>query len=217
VPTEKRQRQKQGQQARKEAALLAAKKEQRKRRRILMAVFVLIAFVVAGLLSLTGDKDDKKDVKADGTTTTTVADGTTTTTVADGTSTTVASTTATSAPPDGVEPGGDTPVTELGIEDLKVGTGPEVKVGDTIVAHYYGATYEDGKKFQSSWDTGKTFETEIGTGKVIKGWDEGIPGMKVGGRRQLTIPAADAYGAEDTGDGRPHGDLVFIIDVYAVK
>ena len=203
MPTEKRQRQKQGQQARREAALAQAKKEQRKRRRILMAVFVVIAFVVAGILSLTGGgKDDKKDVKADGGSTSTTAK---------------ASTPPTSAPPDGVEPGGDTPVTKLGIEDLKVGTGPVVKKGDTIVAHYYGATYKDGKKFQSSWDSGNTFQTVIGEGAVIKGWDDGIPGMKVGGRRKLTIPAADAYGAEDTGDGRPHGDLVFIIDVYAIK
>jgi len=202
VPTEKRQRQKEGQQARKEAALLAARKEQRKKRRIVLAVLVLVVFSVMGLLSLTGG-DDKKGSSAKST------DATTTTTEA--------STTNTSAPPDAPAPGGDTPVTALGIKDLKVGDGPVVKKGDTIVAHYYGATYKDGKKFQSSWDAKKTFETVIGEGQVIKGWDEGIPGMKVGGRRQLTIPAADAYGAEDTGDGRPHGDLVFIIDVYAIK
>ena len=75
----------------------------------------------------------------------------------------------------------------------------------------------DGTPFQASWDSGSTFETVIGEGKVIQGWDEGIPGMKVGGRRKLVIPAEMAYGAEDTGDGRPHGDLVFIIDVYAIK
>jgi peptidylprolyl isomerase len=205
VPTEKRQRQKEGQQARKEAALAAARKEQRKKRTITMVILVVVVFGVIGLLSLTGGKDDDKktEAKADG--------GKATTT------TTAASTTATSAPPEAPKPGGDTPVTKLGIEDLKVGDGATVKVGDTIVAHYYGATYKDGKKFQSSWDSGQTFETVIGKGQVIKGWDEGIPGMKVGGRRELTIPAADAYGAEDTGDGRPHGDLVFIIDVYAIK
>jgi peptidylprolyl isomerase len=108
-------------------------------------------------------------------------------------------------------------VTKLGIEDIKVGDGATVKVGDTIEAHYLGATYADGKVFQASWDSGQTFTTKIGTGDVIKGWDDGIPGMKVGGRRKLTIPADMAYGAADTGDGRPHGDLVFIIDVYAIK
>jgi peptidylprolyl isomerase len=212
VPTEKRQRQKAGQQARREAALAAAKKEQRKRRRILMAVFAVIAVGLIAILSVTGGDDDKESAKSNGGTSTTVADGSTSTTTAgDVTSP------PTSAKPAAPEPGGDTPVTKLEIKDLKVGDGAVVKAGDTIVAHYLGATYKDGKEFQASWDSGQTFETVIGTGDVIKGWDDGIPGMKVGGRRELIIPAADAYGAEDTGDGRPHGDLVFIIDVYAIK
>jgi peptidylprolyl isomerase len=202
VPTEKRQRQKEGQQARREAALAAARKQQRRRKVILFVVFGVIAAAVLGLLSL-GGKDDADKTK--------VASGNGKTT------TTAASSPPTSAKPDAPAAGGDAPVTELKIEDLKVGTGATVKVGDTIVAHYLGATYKDGKVFQASWDSGETFQTVIGKGQVIKGWDDGIPGMKVGGRRQLTIPAADAYGAEDTGDGRPHGDLVFIIDVYAVK
>jgi peptidylprolyl isomerase len=201
VPTDKRQRQKQGQQARREAALAAARKQQRKRRMVLTAGFAVVVIALIGALSLTGGDDkDSKVSSGEGTTTTTEA-----------------KTTPTSAPPEAPEPGGDTPVTELGIEDLKVGTGKTVKKGDTIVAHYYGATYKDGKKFQASWDNGSTFETVIGEGKVIQGWDEGIPGMKVGGRRKLTIPAAMAYGADDPGDGSPFGDLVFIVDVYAIK
>jgi peptidylprolyl isomerase len=201
VPTEKRQRQKEGQQARKEAALAAAKKQRQKRQRIFLLVALVVILAVMGLLSLTGKDDKKTNVSTGGKKTTT----------------TLAKSPPTSAEPDAPAAGGDTPVTKLGIKDVKVGTGAVVKKGDTIVAHYYGVTYKDGKKFQSSWESGETFETVIGEGKVIKGWDDGIPGMKVGGRRQLTIPAADAYGAEDTGDGRPHGDLVFIIDVYAVK
>jgi peptidylprolyl isomerase len=199
VPTEKRQRQKEGHRVRREAALAAARRQNRNRRirtiTILVAAVVLISVVAATF----GSNDDGDDT----------ATSTTSTTEAE-------TTTPTSAKPE-VPAAGTDPVTELKIEDLKAGDGEEVKAGDTIVAHYLGATYKDGKEFQASWDTGKTFETVIGQGAVIKGWDEGIPGMKVGGRRKLTIPAAMAYGAEDNGDGRPFGDLVFIIDVYAIK
>jgi peptidylprolyl isomerase len=204
VPTEKRQRQKEGQQARKEAALLAARKEQRKKRRIVMAVAVVVIFGGMFLISALG-KDDKKAGVASN----------------DGTSSTTSTTAAAPSPPTSAKPevpaAGTGAVTELKTEDIKVGDGPVVKAGDTIVAHYLGATYKDGKQFQASWDSGQTFETVIGEGKVIKGWDQGIPGMRVGGRRKLTIPAALAYGATDPGDGSPFGDLVFIVDVYAIK
>src|SRR6266568_1341184 len=76
---------------------------------------------------------------------------------------------------------------ELRVEDLKVGSGPEVKDGDTVVMHYSGKL-EDGTQFDSSYDRGVPFETKIGVGYVIKGWDLGVPGMKVGGKRRLTIP-----------------------------
>jgi peptidylprolyl isomerase len=202
VPTDKRQRQKEGQRARREAARAELQKQQRRRRFrsfAILAVLVVGAMVLVSVLG--GDDDDSETASSTDSTT----------------STTEAVTTPTSAKPELPEPGGDAPVTELKIEDIEVGDGKVIEKGDTIVAHYLGATYKDGKEFQASWDSGQTFETVIGEGNVIKGWDEGIPGMKVGGRRKLIIPAADAYGAEDTGDGRPHGDLVFIIDVYAVK
>ena len=200
MPTEKRQRKKEGHNARKAAALAAARKRQRKRQLITAAVAILAVLAVLVLVSvLGGDDDDGEDVRAEGTT-----------------STTEARTTPTSEKP-AVPEAGTEPVTELVVEDIKEGDGAEVKAGDTIVAHYLGATYADGKEFEASWDGGETFETVIGQGNVIKGWDEGIPGMKVGGRRKLVIPAEMAYGAEDDGSGRPFGDLVFIIDVYAVK
>lgn len=204
MPTEKRQRKKEGHQARKAAALAQARRQARKRRLLTVGGLVVVFLLVMFVISLVSDDDD---------------DGTDVT-AADSSSTTEApeeSTTPTSAPPEAPAPGGEEPVTELGIEDIKVGDGQTVEAGDTIVAHYYGATYADGEKFQSSWDSGSTFETVIGEGAVIPGWDEGIPGMKVGGRRKLVIPAEMAYGAEDKGDGRPSGDLVFIVDVYAVK
>jgi peptidylprolyl isomerase len=198
VPTEKRQRQKEGQRARREAALAAARRQQRKRKIRTFAVGIVLLALIGAIASQFGG-DDKPSAAGSSTTTTTSEP-----------------TTPTSAKPAAPTPG-EGAVTELKIEDLKIGDGEEIKAGDTIVAHYLGATYKDGKEFQASWDSGSTFETAIGTGAVIKGWDEGIPGMKVGGRRKLTIPAAMAYGAEDKGDGRPFGDLVFIIDVYAIK
>jgi peptidylprolyl isomerase len=201
VPTDKRLRQKQGQHARREAARAELRRQQRKRKYVTFAVLAVAVIGLVGLLSLLGGDDDKKsDAKATGAQTTTTF-----------------KTPPTSAKPADPEPGGSAPVTELKIEDIKVGSGKTVKAGDTIVAHYLGATYADGKPFQASWDSKQTFETVIGKGQVIEGWDKGIPGMKVGGRRKLIIPAAMAYGAADTGDGRPHGDLVFIIDVYAIK
>lgn len=205
MPTEKRQRQKEGQRVRREAARAEVQRQQRRRRLRLTAVFAVLLVIVLVLVSVVGgDDEDDKDKQAKGSTTTSTP------------STTAPSTTPTSAKPE-APAAGKGPVTELVIEDIKVGEGDVIEKGDTIVAHYLGATYADGKEFQASWDAGQTFETAIGVGDVIKGWDEGIPGMRVGGRRKLIIPAADAYGDEDTGDGRPHGDLVFIIDVYAVK
>ena len=199
MPTDKRRRQKEGHHARKAAAQAAARRQQRRRRLITLAVVVVAVLAAMFAISLGGGDDDD----------TAASDERTTTTEAP-------STTPTSAKPE-VPEAGTEPVTELVVEDLHEGDGPEVKAGDTIVAHYLGATYRDGKEFQASWDSGSTFETVIGQGQVIQGWDEGIPGMKVGGRRKLIIPAAMAYGAEDKGDGRPFGDLVFIVDVYAVK
>ncbi len=82
---------------------------------------------------------------------------------------------------------------KLQIEDLKKGKGKEVKEGDTVLMHYTG-WLEDGTKFDSSHDRNMPFETKIGVGYVIKGWDMGVPGMKVGGKRKLTIPHELGYG-----------------------
>lgn len=81
---------------------------------------------------------------------------------------------------------------KLKTEDIVVGKGKAVKDGDTVVMHYRG-TLEDGKKFDSSYDRKEPFETKIGIGYVIKGWDLGVPGMKVGGKRKLTIPYQLGY------------------------
>src|SRR4051812_26473364 len=82
----------------------------------------------------------------------------------------------------------------LQYQDLKVGKGDEAKKGDTVEVHYTGWLAKGGKKFDSSVDRSRTFKFKLGAGKVIKGWDEGVAGMKVGGKRKLIIPAKLAYG-----------------------
>ncbi len=104
----------------------------------------------------------------------------------------------------------------LKIEDIKVGTGKEVKSGDTVVIHYVG-TLTDGTKFDSSYDRGKPFETQIGTGQVIKGWDLGVVGMKVGGKRKLTIPPELAYGDQAVGPIPANSTLIFEVELIDVK
>jgi len=106
---------------------------------------------------------------------------------------------------------------KLIIEDLVIGTGPEVKSGDSISIHYLG-TLQDGSKFDSSYDRGHPFQTEIGTGQVIKGWDEGVVGMKVGGKRKLTIPFDLAYGEYGIpGVIPPRSRLIFEVELLNIK
>ena len=107
-------------------------------------------------------------------------------------------------------------VTELKIEDVKVGTGAEAKTGDTVSVHYKG-WLTDGTKFESSKDSGRPFAFQVGQGMVIKGWDDGVAGMKVGGVRKLTIPADMGYGAQGSGPIPPNATIVFEIELLAVK
>ena len=106
---------------------------------------------------------------------------------------------------------------DLKIEDIKVGNGSEVKPGDTVVVHYTG-WLEDNTKFDSSLDRKQPFETKIGIGYVIKGWDMGIPGMKVGGKRKLTIPHELGYGKYGVEPDIPgFATLIFEIDLVKIK
>lgn len=106
---------------------------------------------------------------------------------------------------------------ELRIEDLQVGTGAEVKSGDTVTVHYTGIL-QDGTKFDSSLDRNQPFTTQIGVGQVIKGWDQGIVGMKVGGKRRLTIPPSLGYGSTGSADKiPPNATLIFEIELLDVK
>jgi len=107
-------------------------------------------------------------------------------------------------------------VNALQITDTKPGDGEEVKAGATVTAHYTGALAKDGTIFQSSHDTGQPIEFSLSG--VIAGWTEGVPGMKVGGTRRLTIPADKAYGANSPSPNIPaNSDLVFDIEITAVK
>jgi peptidylprolyl isomerase len=105
---------------------------------------------------------------------------------------------------------------ELVIKDLQLGDGKEVIKGALIHAHYRGFL-EDGTEFDSSYSRGKPFQCVIGTGRVIKGWDQGIPGMKVGGKRKLFVPAHLAYGERQMGAFiKPNSNLIFEIELFEV-
>ena len=108
-------------------------------------------------------------------------------------------------------------VEQLIIEDIATGSGREVKSGDTVLMHYTG-TPLDGTKFDSSVDRGEPFETQIGVGQVIDGWDQGIPGMRVGGKRKLTIPSSLAYGSRGAGAViPPNAGLIFEVELIEIK
>ncbi len=114
---------------------------------------------------------------------------------------------------------GETKTTPSGVkyETLKEGTGDTVKAGQTVTAHYVG-TLEDGRKFDSSRDNGKPLERSIGTGALIKGWDEAVPGMKVGEIRKLWVPASAGYGAQGSGlSVPPNANLIFEIEVIKAQ
>jgi peptidylprolyl isomerase len=107
--------------------------------------------------------------------------------------------------------------THLVVKDLKTGDGAEAKSGDQVSVQYVGVLYDNGKQFDSSWDRGQPFSFQLGGGQVIRGWDQGVAGMKVGGRRELIIPPDLAYGAQGQPPSIPaDATLVFVIDLVSV-
>jgi peptidylprolyl isomerase len=108
------------------------------------------------------------------------------------------------------------PPKDLVIKDITKGTGTPVKSGDNITVNYIGVGYSDGKAFDNSYDRGQPFPLQLGAGMVIPGWDKGIVGMKVGGRRQLIIPAPLAYGAQGSPPSiKPNETLIFDVDLLS--
>ncbi|MFF7384808.1 FKBP-type peptidyl-prolyl cis-trans isomerase [Streptomyces griseoluteus] len=103
---------------------------------------------------------------------------------------------------------------ELTVRDLIVGDGAEVKSGMVVRVHYVGVTFASGKEFDASWDRGEPFKFALGGGKVIKGWDRGIKGMRVGGRREIIVPPRLGYGKQSPTPLIPPGStLVFVVDL----
>lgn len=114
-------------------------------------------------------------------------------------------------------PGGEPPA-DLEVHDQIVGDGPEAGAGHTVSAHYVGVAFSTGEQFDASWDRGQPLDFRLGAGQVIKGWDDGIAGMKVGGRRRLVIPAHLAYGNRGAGSAIAPGEtLIFVVDLVAVR
>ncbi|MCO1574759.1 FKBP-type peptidyl-prolyl cis-trans isomerase [Crossiella sp. SN42] len=106
----------------------------------------------------------------------------------------------------------------LDITDIEIGDGPEATVGQEVTVHYVGVSHSTGQQFDASWDRGDTFSFPLGAGRVIKGWDMGVKGMKVGGRRQLVIPAHLGYGNRGAGSAiKPGETLIFVVDLVAVS
>ncbi len=114
--------------------------------------------------------------------------------------------------PDGPPPG------QLEADDLWEGTGAEATSGKQVQVHYVGVAWSTQEQFDASWDRGGTFDFQLGAGQVIVGWDQGVVGMKVGGRRRLTIPPGLGYGATGAGGViKPHETLVFVVDLVNVR
>ncbi len=110
------------------------------------------------------------------------------------------------------------PPADLTIEDITVGDGEEAAPGRTAVVHYVGVAFSTGEEFDASWNRGETFDFPLGAGAVIAGWDRGVVGMKVGGRRRLVIPPELAYG--DRGAGAvitPGETLIFVVDLLDLR
>jgi peptidylprolyl isomerase len=114
-------------------------------------------------------------------------------------------------------PEGDPPA-DLEVTDISVGDGAEAQPGSTVSVHYVGVAHSTGEEFDASWNRGQPFDFPLGAGKVIKGWDQGVAGMKVGGRRKLVIPPHLGYGDRGAGRSiRPGETLIFVVDLLSVN
>ena len=114
-------------------------------------------------------------------------------------------------------PSDQAPSHQLELEDIVEGDGEEAVAGRIVEVHYVGVSWKSGNQFDASWDRGETFKFGLGKGQVIPGWDQGVDGMRVGGRRKLTIPSALAYGARGAGGViKPNEPLVFVVDLLSV-
>jgi peptidylprolyl isomerase len=110
------------------------------------------------------------------------------------------------------------PPTDLVVDDITVGSGDEAGAGRTAVVHYVGVAYSTGEEFDASWNRGEPFSFQLGAGHVIAGWDRGVQGMKVGGRRKLVVPPALGYGDRGAGGAIAPGEtLIFVVDLLDLR
>ncbi|MFC0431695.1 FKBP-type peptidyl-prolyl cis-trans isomerase [Kutzneria buriramensis] len=117
-----------------------------------------------------------------------------------------------------VEPYDGAAPADLVIEDITVGDGPEATPGQRVNVHYVGVSHSTGEEFDASWNRGSAFQFALGGGQVIQGWDRGVAGMKVGGRRKLVIPPHLGYGARGAGGViKPNETLIFVVDLLGVN
>ncbi len=115
-------------------------------------------------------------------------------------------------------PSDQAPSYQLELEDIFVGDGDEAVSGHLVEVHYVGVSWKNGKQFDASWDRGDTFKFKLGNGQVIPGWDQGVAGMRVGGRRRITIPPMLAYGKRGAGGViGPDETLVFVVDLVGLR
>jgi peptidylprolyl isomerase len=161
---------------------------------------LLTVISLCALLALAGCGDDSSDEE----------------TTSGGETTAAQSSEDTSKKPKVTIPDGEPPQ-ELAERDLVEGTGPEAKAGDEVTVQYVGVGFDSKEEFDASWDRGEPFTFQLGAGQVIPGWDQGVEGMKVGGRRELTIPAELAYGEAGSPPViGPNETLVFVVDLVKV-
>jgi len=110
------------------------------------------------------------------------------------------------------------PPADLVVQDITVGDGPEAVPGHNVVVHYVGVAFSTGEEFDASWNRRAPFSFRLGGGQVIAGWDKGVAGMKVGGRRKLTIPPHMGYGGRGAGNViKPGETLIFVVDLIGVN
>jgi peptidylprolyl isomerase len=175
----------------------------------LLRLLVLLAAVAALGLAACGDDDDSGNAGS--------ADTSQQESSADTETETTPDLTDTSVKPVIDKPSG-VPPRKLVKEDIVKGKGPGAKPGDTVVVHYVGVNFSTGEEFDASWDAGQPFPVELGAGQVIEGWEKGLVGLKKGGRRKLTIPPEQAYGAEGAPPSiGPNETLVFVIDALEIQ
>ncbi len=198
-----------GKAARQAAAAAAARRRYRRQWGIAIGTAVVVAALVVGGFALFGGKDK----------------GTATANPSASASTAASTAAAFPSLPPGADPAlatkptvkaGTGTLSKLNVTTLVQGTGPAVESGQNITVNYVGVSYQTGAEFDSSWKRSQAFSFVVGQGKVIKGWDQGLVGVKVGSRVQLDIPANLAYGDHPSG-GSPAGPLRFVVDVLGAQ